>query len=382
MNNKTLTILGSTGSIGVQSLEVARAKGYNIAALAAGKNVILMEQQIREFAPKIVAMSDDNSAKDLKIRVADTNTKVVSGSKGVCEVASTKMSDIVLNAIVGIAGLMPTLSAINAKKDIALANKETLVAGGNIVITAAKNAGVKILPVDSEHSAIFQCLQGVPQGSLKNIILTASGGPFFGKSRDELINIKPKQALKHPNWNMGAKITIDSASLMNKGLEVIEAVHLFQITPDRIHVVVHRQSIIHSAVELVDGAIIAQLGAADMKLPIQYALTYPNRSVCPSHSIDLIDIATLTFDKPDMETFTCLKTCIDAINQGGVKPAAANGANEKAVELFLKGKISFLQIGDLVQKACDAAPCIKEFNIDDVYAADRAAREFVLASVK
>lgn len=382
MNNKTLTILGSTGSIGVQSLDVARAKGYKIAALAAGKNVKLFEQQIREFSPQIVAMSDEKSASDLKIRIADTNTKVVCGSEGVCEVSATELSDIVLNSIVGIAGLAPTMAAINAKKDIALANKETLVAGGDIVINAAKNSGVKILPVDSEHSAIFQCLQGVPEGSLKNIILTASGGPFFGKKRDELVNIKPEQALKHPNWDMGAKITIDSASLMNKGLEVIEAVHLFNVTSDRIHVLVHRQSIIHSAVELVDGAIIAQLGAADMRLPIQYALTFPNRSECPSHSIDLVKIATLTFDKPDMQTFTCLKTCINAINQGGVKPAAANGANEKAVELFLKGKIGFLQIGELVQKACDAVPSIKDFNLDDVYAADNAAREFVLSCVK
>ncbi|MDD4699032.1 MAG: 1-deoxy-D-xylulose-5-phosphate reductoisomerase [Oscillospiraceae bacterium] len=382
MNNKTLTILGSTGSIGVQSLEVARAKGYKIAALAAGKNIKLVEQQIREFAPITVAMSDEKSAIDLKIRIADTNTKVLSGSEGVCEVAITDMSDIVLNAIVGIAGLAPTMAAINSKKDIALANKETLVAGGDIVINAAKNAGIKILPVDSEHSAIFQCLQGIPQGSLKNIILTASGGPFFGKKREELINIKPEQALKHPNWNMGAKITIDSASLMNKGLEVIEAVHLFNVSPERIHVLVHRQSIIHSAIELIDGAIIAQLGAADMKLPIQYALTFPNRSVCPSHSVDLAEIATLTFDKPDMQTFTCLKTCIDAINQGGVKPAAANGANEKAVELFLKGKIGFLQIGDLVQKACDASPNIKNFTLDDVYAADKSAREYVMSCIK
>ncbi|MEG1887348.1 MAG: 1-deoxy-D-xylulose-5-phosphate reductoisomerase [Oscillospiraceae bacterium] len=379
---KKLTILGSTGSIGVQSLDVARANNYKVVAMAAGKNIELLEKQIREFSPEIVAVADTNAAKQLKIMISDTNTKVLSGVEAVAQCAAFSKSDIVLNAIVGIAGLAPTLAAIEAKKDIALANKETMVTAGSIVNERAKSAGIKLRPVDSEHSAIFQCLQGVPKGSLRKILLTASGGPFFGKTTDELRNITPAQALKHPNWDMGAKITIDSATLMNKGLEVIEAVHLFGISPDNIEILVHRQSIIHSAVELIDGAIIAQLGAPDMRLPIQYAITYPERYICPSHTVDLAKIASLTFENPDFDTFTCLKTCLKAIKQGGVKPAAANGANEKAVELFLKGRITFLDIGKLVEAAVNAAETKQDYNIDDIYRADQNARNLVKELVK
>ena len=378
---KTLTLLGSTGSIGTQTLQVARSAGIKIQGLTAGKNVDLLQKQAREFLPKWVALQDEKAAADLKLRLADTDITVLSGAKGIEEIAAGGNSDTVLNAIVGIAGLRPTLSAINAGKNIALANKETLVTGGSLVTKKVKEKGVKLLPVDSEHSAIFQCLQGAPEKSLKKIILTASGGPFFGKTKNELKAITPADALKHPNWNMGKKITIDSATLMNKGLEVIEAVHLFGVTPDDIEVVVHRQSILHSAVELCDGSVIAQLGTPDMKLPIQYALTYPQRGAEQGAPLSLTGAGSLTFDKPDTDTFTCLKVCTDAISQGGLKPTAANGANEQAVELFLKGKIGFLDIGELVLAATDNQP-VGEVTEASVFDADAAAREFVLSKIK
>ena len=379
---KKIAILGSTGSIGTQSLDVARKHGHEVSSLVAGSNVDLLEQQIREFKPKTVAVMDETAGKRLAESVKDTDTKVTFGRKAVVEIASETEADTVINAIVGIAGLEPTLAAINSKKDIALANKETLVTGGDLVKKAIKENGVKLLPVDSEHSAIFQCLQGVPEGSLKSILLTASGGPFFGKTRAELENVTVAQALKHPNWSMGAKITIDSASLMNKGLEVIEAVHLFDVSPDDITVVVHRQSIIHSAVELSDGAVIAQLGTPDMRLPIQYALTYPERSDCQAERLDLFKVGTMTFDKPDMETFKCLPNCIKAIKQGGLKPTAVNGANEAAVKLFLDGKIGFLQIGELVEAALNAQSDVKEFTLNDVLNADKMARQLVFDLIK
>ena len=285
--------------------------------------------------------------------------------------------DTVINAIVGIAGLKPTLSAIESGKTIALANKETLVTGGEIVKKKAKEKGVSILPVDSEHSAIFQSLQGAPKGSLKRIMLTASGGPFFGKTKKDLENVTVKEALNHPNWSMGAKITIDSATLMNKGLEVIEAVHLFDISAENIEVLVHRQSIIHSGIELSDGAVIAQLGTPDMRLPIQYALTYPERSDYAFEKLDLFKVGTLTFEKPDTETFRCLPLCIKAINEGGILPTVVNGANEEAVMLFLAGKIKFLQIADLVEKALQSVYNIKDFKLDDIFYADSLAREIV-----
>lgn len=380
--SKFISVLGSTGSIGVQSLDVIRDKGYTAVALAAnGSNLDLIESQVREFKPDLVAIFNEEKAKELKLKISDTSTKVVAGEQGIIKAACYNKADTVLNSIVGIAGLKPTLAAIENKKDIALANKETLVAGGDIVINTAKQNKVKILPVDSEHSAIFQCLQGVPENSLKKILLTASGGPFFGKTKEELKNITPAEALKHPNWDMGAKITIDSATLMNKGLEVIEAVRLFGVSASQIEVLVHRQSIIHSAVELVDGAVIAQLGAADMRLPIQYALTYPQRLPSVSEKLSLWDIKTLTFDKPDTETFECLATCIKAVNEGSVKPAAANGANEAAVALFLSGKIGFLDIGRLVTAATENQKIIENYTLNDVFEADKTAREFVYSNI-
>lgn len=373
---KKLIILGSTGSIGVQALEVAERNGYKVTALAAGKNTKLLEKQARKFKPDIVAVSDKKAAQDLKTRLSDTAVKVLSGEEGVCAAAQYD-GDIVLNAIVGIAGLKPTLAAITAQKTIALANKETLVAGGEIVNRRLAETGVKLLPVDSEHSAIFQSLQGAPKGSLKKILLTASGGPFYGKTKKELESVTVKDALNHPNWSMGAKITVDSATLMNKGLEVIEAVRLFDVSPDDIEVLVHRQSIVHSGIELSDGAVIAQLGTPDMRLPIQYALTYPKRADFAFEHLSLADIGTLTFAKPDTNTFRCLPLCIEAVKQGGLAPAAVNGANEEAVALFLDGKIKFLQIAEMAEKALNSVNNKKEYTIEDVFAADKAARELI-----
>ena len=377
---KSLIILGSTGSIGTQALEVCRRDGYKVTALAANSNTELLEKQAREFKPAIVAVFNEQSAKDLKIKLADTNITVLGGAEGVCAAAQSD-GDIVLNAIVGIAGLLPTLKAIEAKKTIALANKETLVTGGEIVNKAARENNVKILPVDSEHSAIFQSLQGTPEKSLKKILLTASGGPFYNKTRAELENVTVKEALNHPNWSMGAKITIDSATLMNKGLEVIEAVHLFGLPARAIEVVVHRQSIVHSGIELSDGAVIAQLGTPDMRLPIQYALTYPERSNYCFERLSLTHIGTLTFAKPDTETFRCLPLCIEAVNVGGLAPTAVNGANEEAVRLFLEGKIKFLQIADLVEKALLTVNNKKEYVLDDILETDKLARECVINSL-
>ena len=378
---KKLIILGSTGSIGTQALDIARANPdkYTIVGLAAGSNAELLEKQAREFGVKAVALFDTKAADELKIKLADTNIKVFCGADGVCELA-TLDCDMVLNAIVGIAGLRPTLCAIDAGHTIALANKETLVTGGEIVNRKLKEKGVELLPVDSEHSAIFQSLQGAPKGSLKKILLTASGGPFFGKTREELQNVTVKEALAHPNWSMGAKITIDSASLMNKGLEVIEAVHLFGVPASQIEVLVHRQSILHSAVELSDGAVIAQLGTPDMKLPIQYALTYPERDMC-FESLDLFKVGSLTFERPDCGTFKLLPLCIEAINRGGLYPTAINGANEESVKLFLEGKIKFLQIAELNEKAMNLCENKKDFTVEDIFAADEAARQIVRKAV-
>ena len=373
---KELVILGSTGSIGTQSLEVAKQQGYKVTGLVAGWNIDLLEKQAREWRPLSVAVFDEKKAKDLKIKLSDTDIKVLSGEEGVCEVAGGR-GNAAINAIVGIAGLKPTLSAIESGKTIALANKETLVTGGEIVNRKAKEKGVRILPVDSEHSAIFQSLQGAPKGSLKKILLTASGGPFFGKQKKDLENVTVKEALNHPNWSMGAKITIDSATLMNKGLEVIEAVHLFGISADNIEVLVHRQSIIHSGVELSDGAVIAQLGTPDMRLPIQYALTYPERSDYAFEKLDLFKVGTLTFEKPDTNTFRCLPLCVKAIKEGGIAPTVVNGANEEAVRLFLDGKIKFLQIADLVENALNSVDNKKEFTLDDIFEADAIARQIV-----
>lgn len=378
---KKLAILGSTGSIGVQALEAAERNGIKITALAAGRNIKMLEEQARRYKPETAAVFDETAAKDLAVRLADTGIKVLSGEEGVCESARSSC-DTVLNAIVGIAGLVPTLSAIDAGKTVALANKETLVAGGEIVNRRIKEKGVRLLPVDSEHSAIFQSLQGVTEGSLKKILLTASGGPFYGKTKKELENVTVEQALKHPNWSMGAKITIDSATLMNKGLEVIEAVRLFGVSPDDIEVVVHRQSIVHSGIELSDGAVIAQLGTPDMRLPIQYALTYPKRADNAFERLSLTDIGTLTFERPDTETFRCLPLCIKAVKQGGLAPAIVNGAGEEAVGLFLAGKIKFLQIPEIAEKALSAVYNKKDITLDDVLWADSEARRVARESIK
>ncbi len=378
---KKLIILGSTGSIGTQALDIVRANPdkYKVVALAAGSNVTLLEKQAREFRVETVALFDQSAAQSLKLQLADTKTQVLSGADGVCEAAQYD-ADIVLNAIVGIAGLRPTLAAIDKGTTIALANKETLVTGGEIVNRRLREKNVTLLPVDSEHSAIFQSLQGAPNGSLKKILLTASGGPFFNKTRAELENVTVKDALNHPNWSMGAKITIDSATLMNKGLEVIEAVHLFGVPALNIEVLVHRQSILHSAVELSDGAVIAQLGTPDMKLPIQYALTYPERDTC-FEELDLFKVGTLTFERPDYDTFKLLPLCIEAINRGGLYPTAINGANEESVKLFLEGKIKFLQIAELNEKAMNMCENKQNFTVEDIFEADKAARRVVKEAI-
>lgn len=379
---KGIALLGSTGSIGTQSLDVCRMHGYRVVCLTANRRVDLMETQIREFRPDLVSMMDPVAADDLRTRVADTGTKVLSGMDGLIECATYSGADTVLNAVVGMVGLQPTLAAIQAKKTLALANKETLVAGGHLVTNTAKAYGVDILPVDSEHSAIFQCLQGRPEkGAVKKLILTASGGPFFGKTLAELENVTAADALKHPNWDMGAKITIDSATMMNKGLEFIEAKWLFDMPIDAIDIVVHRESVVHSAIAYQDNSVIAQLGVPDMRIPIQYALTYPQRLPSPVQELSLVDYGKLTFYAPDYDTFRCINVCKDAIAAGGLRPAAANGANEESVRLFLNGKIKFTDIAVLNRAAMEACPQVADYTLDDVLQADRAARDYVIEAV-
>ena len=379
---KGIALLGSTGSIGTQSLDVCRMHGYRVVCLTANRRVDLMETQIREFRPDLVSMMDPVAADDLRTRVADTGTKVLSGMDGLIECATYSGTDTVLNAVVGMVGLQPTLAAIQAKKTLALANKETLVAGGHLVTNTAKAYGVDILPVDSEHSAIFQCLQGSPEkGAVKKLILTASGGPFFGKTLAELENVTAADALKHPNWDMGAKITIDSATMMNKGLEFIEVKWLFDMPIDAIDIVVHRESVVHSAIAYQDNSVIAQLGVPDMRIPIQYALTYPQRLPSPVQELSLVDYGKLTFYAPDYDTFRCINVCKDAIAAGGLRPAAANGANEESVRLFLNGKIKFTDIAVLNRAAMEACPQVADYTLDDVLQADRAARDYVIEAV-
>lgn len=379
---KGIALLGSTGSIGTQSLDVCRMHGYRVVCLTANRRVDLMETQIREFRPDLVSMMDPVAADDLRTRVADTGTKVLSGMDGLIECATYSGADTVLNAVVGMVGLQPTLAAIQAKKTLALANKETLVAGGHLVTNTAKAYGVDILPVDSEHSAIFQCLQGSPEkGAVKKLILTASGGPFFGKTLAELENVTAADALKHPNWDMGAKITIDSATMMNKALEFIEAKWLFDMPIDAIDIVVHRESVVHSAIAYQDNSVIAQLGVPDMRIPIQYALTYPRRLPSPVQELSLVDYGKLTFYAPDYDTFRCINVCKDAIAAGGLRPAAANGANEESVRLFLNGKIKFTDIAVLNRAAMEACPQVADYTLDDVLQADRAARDYVIEAV-
>lgn len=377
-----LSLLGSTGSIGTQTLQVVenlRAQGeqVEVSVLAAGSNVKLLEEQARKYHPRAVAVYDETAALSLRESLGDTGIQVLSGLEGLCQAASWEGANVVLNAVVGMVGLQPTLAAIRAGKTLALANKETLVAGGALVMEEAKKHGVRIFPVDSEHSAIFQCLQGCPgEDALEKLILTASGGPFFGRSREELAHVTREQALRHPNWDMGAKITIDSATMMNKGLEVIEASWLFGVPEDRIDVVVHRESIVHSMIQYRDHGVIAQLGVPDMALPIQYALTFPRRLPSPAGELKLWELSQLTFHQPDGEAFPCLELCREALRRGGLVPAAANGANEQAVALFLEGKIGFLDIPRLVESAMDRQAA-GEVTLENVLAADREARKLV-----
>lgn len=379
---KKLSLLGSTGSIGTQALQVVqnlREQGekWEVAALAARSSVNRLEEQARKFHPEVVAVFDEGAALSLRQSLRDTDIQVLSGIEGLCEAAAWPGADLTLNAVVGMVGLQPTLAALQTGKALALANKETLVAGGAIVMEAARKRNLPILPVDSEHSAIFQCLQGCPErGALKKLVLTASGGPFFGRSRQELAGVTREQALRHPNWDMGAKITIDSATMMNKGLEVMEASWLFDLPEHRIEVVVHRESVIHSMVEYQDNAVVAQLGVPDMAVPIQYALTYPRRMPSPAGELDLCALGKLTFYPPDREAFPCLELCREALRRSGLVPAAANGANEQAVALFLEGKIGFLDIPRLVEAAMDRQdPGV--VTLEAVLEADREARAFV-----
>ena len=380
-----LALLGSTGSIGIQTLHVVRelARGgdfpVSVAVLAARSSVKLLEEQAREFRPQAVAVFDPAAARDFRARTRDLDLTVLEGMEGLCQAAAWEGVDVTLNSVVGMVGLQPTLAAIAAKKTVALANKETLVAGGRIVMEAARQNKVSILPVDSEHSAIFQCLQGCPEkGALKKLILTASGGPFFGKTKEELRHITPAQALRHPNWDMGAKITIDSATLMNKGLEVIEAVHLFGVTPDRIEVLVHRESIVHSMVEFDDYAVLGQFGVPDMKIPIQLALTYPDRLPCPTGRLDLAAIGKLTFARPDLDTFLCLRAALTAIGRGGLYPALLNAVNERLVARFLAGKLPFLAIGDLAMESLNLS-VPGPVTLSGIEEAEALAEDFVRA---
>jgi len=378
----SVTILGSTGSIGTQTLEVSAAHSIPVRALAAGRRVDLLARQARQFRPRRVAIGDPALYGELKIALADTDIEVSAGADAVEALAAAPDAGTVVNAVVGIAGLRSTLACVRAGNALALANKESLVAGGDLVKKALADAKSPLLPVDSEHSAIFQCLNGERRDRIKKILLTASGGPFFGRSRAELASVTLGDALRHPNWSMGRKITIDSATMMNKGLEVIEAMHLFDVPPEQIEVVVHRQSIVHSAVEFADGAVIAQLGAPDMRLPIQYALTYPDRLPCPGKALSLFEIGTLTFARPDGETFSCFSAALRAAKRGGLAPCTVNGANEEAVALFLAGKIRFLEIGELVCGALEEYSDRQTAALSDVLEADAAAREFVRVHAK
>ena len=376
---KKIAILGSTGSIGTQTLEVIREnKDIEVTGLAAGTNVDLLEKQIREFQPKLVAMWTEEKAKELKSRIRDLDVKVVSGMDGLLEIATMEESEILVTAIVGMIGIRPTIAAIKAGKDIALANKETLVTAGHIIMPLAKECGVKILPVDSEHSAIFQSLQGSHgKNELKKILLTASGGPFRGKKQEDLLNIRVEDALKHPNWAMGQKITIDSATLVNKGLEVMEAKWLFDVDLDHIQVVVQPKSIIHSMVEFKDGAVMAQLGTPDMKLPIQYALYYPERRFLAGDRLDFAALTQITFEKPDMDTFLGLPMAMKASRTGGSMPTVFNAANERAVALFLAKKIRFLEIYDVIAGAMEAHKTIADPTLEQILAAEQETYEWI-----
>lgn len=378
----SISVLGSTGSIGTQALQVAKNLGISVAAISANKSITLLEEQARIFNPKLVAVYDKDAAEVLRERLRDLSIRVVSGMDGLCEVACIDEADLVLNSVVGQVGFLPTLKAIQCKKDIALANKETLVVAGELIISEVKKNGVKLLPVDSEHSAIFQCLEGCKDRSaLSKLILTASGGPFFCKTIDELKHVTVQQALDHPNWNMGAKITIDSATMMNKGLEIIEAAWLFDMDEKDIDVVVHKESIVHSMIEYVDGSVISQMSVPDMRVSIQYAFTYPDRVESEVERLSLSKIQQLSFYEPDYKTFRCMTLCKEAFKAGGTAPAIANAANEEAVKLFLDGDISFLDIPDLIEKALEKIESKKINSLEDIILADKQSRKFVRGDV-
>lgn len=380
--SKTITLLGSTGSIGTQSLDVARMHGYTIFGLAAHSRVEILLKQIQEFHPRYVAVVDETACDRLQSELTGVTDapQLLKGAEGLRTLAAMDGPDVVLNAVVGIAGLPASLAAIESGHDLALANKESLVTGGHLVTDAVRRKGVRLLPVDSEHSAIFQCLQDQHSAKrLTKILLTASGGPFFGMKQDQLAGKKKEDALKHPNWNMGAKITIDSATLMNKGLELIEAVWLFGLPEDKIQIVVQRESVIHSAVQFADNSVIAQMGVPDMRIPIQYALTWPDRLPSPVPELDFAALKSLSFDVADEETFRCLAACKKAIRKGGLAPCAANGANEEAVRLFLQDKIGFLDIGRLVEGVVDSEAFGGDYTLQDVYDCDAMARAYVRA---
>lgn len=375
---KKIAILGSTGSIGTQTLDVVREQGdIQVVAMAAGRNITLLEKQVREFRPKLVAVWEEKDANTLRNSLRDLDVSVVSGMEGLLEVSVIPEAEILVTAIVGMLGIRPTIAAIEAGKDIALANKETLVTAGHLIMPLAAKKGVSILPVDSEHSAIFQCLQGKGDNKVNKILLTASGGPFRGKNREELSKVQVEDALKHPNWSMGRKITIDSATLVNKGLEVMEAKWLFGVELEQIQVVVHPQSVVHSMIEYEDGAVIAQLGTPDMRLPIQYALYYPNRRSLSGEKLDFYRLSNLTFEAPDMETFTGLKLAIQAMKQGGNVPTIFNAANEKAVSLFLNRKISFLEIPEIIGESMENIQYIEQPDVDKILATEAETYAFI-----
>jgi len=380
---RKLSILGSTGSIGTQTIDVARTFGIEITAIAANRNIKLLEEQAREFLPKLVAVADEKAASELKISLSDTSCKVLAGREGILAAAEEESADTVMSSLVGMAGIEPTLRAIAAGKDIALANKETLVCAGESVMGAAKEKGVSIIPVDSEHSAIFQSMLSskYPKDELRRIILTASGGPFYGKKREELSNVTVADALTHPNWSMGAKVTTDSATLMNKGLEFMEAMWLFGLSPENIDIVVHRESIIHSMVEFCDGAVIAQLGTPDMRTPISLALTYPERKDFGGKFLDFTTLKSLSFGMPDTDTFRCLALALAAAKEGGTAGAILNGANEAAVDLFLNSKIKFLEIAEYIERARDVIKVKKGPSLEDVISASESARDAVYSMI-
>lgn len=375
---KQVSILGSTGSIGTQSLDVCEKAGYQLHTLCAHQNIHLLEQQARKYAPKQVIVTDEEAGKRLQLRLADSGIPVRIGFDAMLDAVQDPEQDAIINSLMGVRGLLPTLKALQVGNMVALANKETLVAGGKLVTGLAKEKNITLVPIDSEHSAIFQCLQGNHKEQVEKLIITASGGPFFGRSREELADIKKEQALKHPNWSMGAKITIDSSTLANKALEFIEAMWLFDLPPEQIDVVVHRQSIVHSLVEYVDGSVMAQLGAPDMRVPIQYALTWPQRMESPARKLDLLSCPPLTFEKPDMETFSCLKDGIASAKAGGLYPCIFNAANEQAVELFLQDRIGYLDIFRAVHEALDHFPEASDYSsVEEVLEQDQRTRAFV-----